>query len=293
MSIRNLTYFVEVAKEKNFTRAANNLHLSQPALSKVIKNLENDLKVQLIDRQGKQFKLTDAGEIFYNNCETALETINKELEKLYDSVNFQKGKIIVGIPPVIGTAIFPTLLSNFKKTYPDIEIILIEGGANIIKDMIEEGEVDIGVVMLPFQSEQFHAIPMIYSESKLVVHKSHKFADRETVRLEEIKNENFVILSEEYMLYNQIISACKLKGFEPKIIFKSTQWDFLAEMVSINEGITILPASIIKIFKSNEIRSVSIVDPELPWNIGMIIKKNKYISYAMRTFIDFVKREVK
>ncbi|HAG44359.1 MAG TPA: LysR family transcriptional regulator, partial [Clostridium sp.] len=130
MSIRNLTYFVEVAKEKNFTRAANNLHLSQPALSKVIKNLENDLKVQLIDRQGKQFKLTDAGEIFYNNCETALETINKELEKLYDSVNFQKGKIIVGIPPVIGTAIFPTLLSNFKKTYPDIEIILIEGGAN-------------------------------------------------------------------------------------------------------------------------------------------------------------------
>ncbi|ARC86440.1 bacterial regulatory helix-turn-helix, lysR family protein [Clostridium argentinense CDC 2741] len=293
MSIRNLTYFVEVAKEKNFTRAANNLHLSQPALSKVIKNLENDLKVQLIDRQGKQFKLTDAGEIFYNNCETALETINKELEKLYDSVNFQKGKIIVGIPPVIGTAIFPTLLSNFKKTYPDIEIILIEGGANIIKDMIEEGEVDIGVVMLPFQSEQFHAIPMIYSESKLVVHKSHKFADRETVRLEEIKNENFVILSEEYMLYNQIISACKLKGFEPKIIFKSTQWDFLAEMVSINEGITILPASIIKVFKSNEIRSVSIVDPELPWNIGMIIKKNKYISYAMRTFIDFVKREVK
>ncbi len=293
MSIRNLTYFVEVAREKNFTRAANNLHLSQPALSKVIKNLENELKVQLIDRQAKQFKLTDAGEIFYDNCQTALESINKELEKLYDSVNFEKGKITVGIPPVIGTAIFPTLLSNFKKRYPDIEIILIEGGANIISDMIEEGAVDIGVVMLPFESEHFHAIPMIYSESKLVVHKSHKFADRETVGLEELKNENFVILSEEYMLYNQIISACKLKGFEAKIIFKSTQWDFLAEMVSINEGITILPAPIIKVFKSNEIRSVSIINPELPWNIGMIIKKDKYISYAMRTFIDFVKKEVK
>lgn len=293
MSIRNLTYFVEVAREKNFTRAANNLHLSQPALSKVIKNLENELKVQLIDRQGKQFKLTDAGEIFYENCETALKIINKELEKLYDSVNFEKGKITVGMPPVIGTAIFPTLLSNFKKRYPDIEIILIEGGANIIKDMIQDGAVDIGVVMLPFESEHFHAIPMIHSESKVVVHKSHKFADRETVGLKELQHENFVILGEEYMLYNQIISACKLKGFEPKIIFKSTQWDFLAEMVSINEGITILPAPIIKVFRSNEIRSISIVDPELQWNIGMIIKKDKYMSYAMRTFIDFVKKEVK
>jgi len=293
MSIRNLTYFVEVVREGNFTRAARNLNLSQPALSKVIKNLECELKVQLIDRRTKHFKLTDAGEIFYDNSQKALESINKELEKLYDSVNFEKGRIIVGIPPVIGTAIFPTLLSDFKKRYPNIEIVLIEGGANIIKDMVDKVEVDIGIVMLPFESDDFLTIPMIYSNSKLIVHKSHELVSKKTVRLEELKEEQFVILSEEYMLYNQIIYACKTKGFKPKIIFKSSQWDFVAKMVSINEGIAILPAPIIRIFNSNEISNLSIIEPELPWNIGMIVKKDKYISYAMRKFIEFVKTEVK
>ncbi|WP_346884902.1 LysR family transcriptional regulator [Clostridium sp. UBA4395] len=292
MSIRNLTYFVEVVREGNFTRAARNLNLSQPALSKVIKNLECELKVQLIDRRAKHFKLTDAGEIFYDNSEKALESINKELEKLYDSVNFEKGRIIVGIPPVIGTAIFPTLLSDFKKRYPNIEIVLIEGGANIIKDMVDKVEVDIGIVMLPFESDDFLTIPMIYSSSKLIVHRSHKLASEKTVRLEELKEEQFVTLSEEYMLYNQIMHACKSKGFKPKIIFKSSQWDFVAKMVSINEGIAILPAPIIRIFNSNEISNLSIIEPELPWNIGMIVKKDKYISYAMRKFIEFVKQEV-
>ena len=171
MNIRYLTYFVEVAKEKNFTRAANNLHLSQPALSKVIKNLEIDLGISLIDRTAKHFKLTDQGEIFYENAKKAIENINLELEELSCSINSTKGRIIIGIPPVIGTVFFPSIIAKFRNEYPDIELIMIEEGANTIKDKVKESEIDIGVVMLHLKSEELTTIEVINSENVLIVHK--------------------------------------------------------------------------------------------------------------------------
>lgn len=291
MNIRYLTYFVEVAKEKNFTRAANNLHLSQPALSKVMKNLEIDLGISLIDRTAKHFKLTDQGEIFYENARKALENINLELEELSCSINSTKGRIIVGIPPVIGTVYFPTIIAKFRNEYPDIEFIMVEEGANTIKDKVNDSEIDIGVVMLPVASDELSAIEIINSENVLIVHKNNHLAKNKNVSIRDLKEETFMTLNENYMLYDKLKRMCKKAGFEPNIQFESSQWDFIAEMVSLNQGIALLPGPIVERFKNDNIKSISLRDQEMPWNIGIVTKKDRYLSYGMKEFIKFVKAE--
>lgn len=291
MNVRYLTYFVEVAKEKNFTRAANNLHLSQPALSKVIKNLEIDLGISLIDRTAKNFKLTDQGEIFFTNAQNALENINSEFEQLYCSIDSTKGKLVVGIPPVIGTVYFASMIAKFKSKYPDIEFTMIEAGANNVKSKVNDSEVDIGVVILPAEDEGLNVIEIINSEIVLVINKEHKLAQKDNIYLNDLNGEGFITLNENYMIYDKLNLLFEDGGFDPNITYKSSQWDFVAEMVALNQGIAILPKPIVKRFNNENIKEVKIKDYKMPWDVALILKKDKYLSYGMKEFIKFVKEE--
>ena len=293
MNIRHIAYFVEVAKERNFTKAANNLHLSQPALSKVIKNLELDLGVSLIDRAAKQFKLTDQGEIFFENSKNALNNINEELDQLNCSINCTKGRLVVGIPPVIGTVYFTSIIAKFKKKYPNIDFIVIEEGANSIRDKVKTSELDIGIVILPTKSEGLNVIKMIESENVLIAHKDNKLVNLNKVTVKDLKEENFITLNKRYMLYDTLKRLCRENGFETKIAFESSQWDFVAEMVSLNQGIAILPEPIVHRYKDDNIRRVVLEDVKIPWEIAIILKKDRYISYAMKEFVKICEEESK
>src|SRR4051812_4357582 len=119
MDVRQLTYFIEVAKYKSFTKASTSLHLSQSTLSKVVKSLEEELNVELIDRSAKKIKLTEAGEIIYAEGEKIMESLDDISTHLYDLMNLKKGKIKMGIPPIIGFLFFPKIIKEFNQMYPD------------------------------------------------------------------------------------------------------------------------------------------------------------------------------
>ena len=288
MNIKFLTYFIEVAKQQSFTKASKRLFICQSALSKAIKNFELELDITLIDRTSKTFKLTSEGQLFYENGVIALKTINEQLSILLDSVSLEKGKIKVGVPPVISTIYFTSIIHKFRSEYPSINLNIVEAGANTIKDKVEKGEIDIGVVILPFSSENFNVITIFDSEVVIVVNKNHPFANRDKVSLLEIKNQSILSLNETYMLYDRIKIRCHEVGFEPNIICTSSQWDFLAEMVSLNQGISILPKPILSRFHSKNIKTVRITEG-FPWNIAFILRKDKYMSKAIKLFIDFTK----
>lgn len=288
MNIKFLTYFIEVAKQQSFTKASKRLFICQSALSKAIKNFELELDITLIDRTSKTFKLTSEGQLFYENGVIALKTINEQLSILLDSVSLEKGKIKVGVPPVISTIYFTSIIHKFRSEYPSINLNIVEAGANTVKDKVEKGEIDIGVVILPFSSENFNVITIFDSEVVIVVNKNHPFANRDKVSLLEIKNQSILSLNETYMLYDRIKIRCHEVGFEPNIICTSSQWDFLAEMVSLNQGISILPKPILSKFHSKNIKTVRITEG-FPWNIAFILRKDKYMSKAIKLFIDFTK----
>ena len=291
MTLKQLTYFLEIAKMKNFTKAAANLYISQSALSKTVKTMECELGVQLIDRTVNHFKLTPEGEIFYQKGLIAIKNINSELEDLYGSLGTEKGHITVGIPPVIGTAYFTSIIYKFRNMYPDVELKIIEAGANTIKKWVSEGEVDIGVVILPVSNDDFNVIPIVTAENVLLVNKNHPLAQYDEVSFKMLKDERFIALNSTFMLYDQIISLCRISGFEPNIVCESSQWDFITEMVVLDQGVSILPRPILKRYNTDKLKLISLKDPSFSWNIAIILKKDKYISRIIKSFIELSKKE--
>lgn len=286
MDIRELKYFVQVAKDKNFTLAAKKLHISQPALSKSIKNLERELDVQLLDRSDKEIKLTEIGQNFLLKSEELLNMFEALKNSLYDTSKLNKGNVIVGLPPVIGSSIFVNVLTSFREAYPDITLTIMENGAKMVEHNLHNGTIDVGVVIAPVDMKMYDYISIMEDENVLVVNKKHALASKDCVTFEDLRDEIFLMLDKTFMLHYHIMERCHAMGFKPKIYFESSQWDFLLELVAQNHGITILPKPILNRVENDSISIIPISDSPLKWDVGFLLNKDQYVTHVTRTFIN-------
>ncbi|MGW6298860.1 LysR family transcriptional regulator [Peribacillus butanolivorans] len=291
MDIRHLTYFIEVAKYKSFTKASKSLHLSQSTISKVVKSLEEELNVELIDRSAKKIELTDAGEIVLAEGEIIMESLNDLSMHLYDLMNLKKGKIKIGIPPIIGFLFFPKIIKGFNNLYPDITIKIFEDDSKKVKQDVKDGILDLGVVMLPADEKELDAVPFVNEELSLFVHHSHPLAQRDKVEMKELQNETFILFKQE-LIHDLIIQECLRAGFRPNIAFEVSEWGFINGMIGENLGISICPKPIAKKFDQDLIKAIPIDNPRFPWNLGLISKKKKHPSPAVREFIQYISADL-
>lgn len=286
MELRQLVYFLEAAKRKSFTKASEALHISQPALSKMIKSLEEELDMTLIVRSNKTSELTDGGLIVMAYAQKIISQLDEMTKTLNDLTSLNRGSISIGIPPIIGSLYFPSLMADFHKMYPNISINITEyGGAKVVKS-VEEGEFELGVAVLPIDENEFNIYPIVEDQMKLVIHHNHPLANRDPIQLRDLKDEEFIFYHEDFALHDIMWKNFIREGFEPKILFKSSQWDLMTEMVGANLGVTILPESICKRIENKQVKIINI-EPKIPWNLAVITKKDKYISYATKRFIEF------
>ncbi|GIO22235.1 LysR family transcriptional regulator [Oceanobacillus sp. J11TS1] len=288
MELKQLTYFKEVAKHKSVTKAAEQIHISQPALSKSIKSLEEELGTPLFIRTNKMIDLTDAGNVVLEYTQEISNLVDEMKLTLSDLTNLSVGQLNIGLPPFIGSLFFPDVMKKFHESYPNIKLDITEyGGARVVKS-VEEGEFELGVAVLPLDERIFNVYPIVKEEMKLIVHKDHPLASYEKVNVKDLRDEEFIFYHEDFAL-NQIIRNhfFTIAGFEPKILFKSMQWDLMSEMVAANLGIAILPQSICNRLFTKDIKIISF-EPTIMWKLAVITKKGKYISNAGRKFIDFI-----
>nr|WP_147211391.1 LysR family transcriptional regulator [Oceanobacillus sojae] len=288
LELKQLLYFKEVAKHKSITKAAQQIHISQPALSKSIKALEEELEAILIIRTNKTIDLTDAGNMVLEYTKEITGLVDEMKLTLNDLTNFSVGQLNIGLPPFIGSLFFPKVMKNFHRSYPNIKLDITEyGGARVVKS-VEEGEFELGVAVLPIDEQIFDVYPIVEEEMKLIVHKNHPLASFKEVDVKDLRDEEFIFYHEDFAL-NQIVRNHFFitAGFEPKILFKSMQWDLMSEMVAANLGIAILPQSICNRLFTKDINIISL-KPTILWKLAVITKKGKYISNAGRKFIDFI-----
>lgn len=285
MDIRHLKYFMEVAENCSFTQAARNLYISQPAISKVIKNIENELGIILFDRSGKQVVLTDAGKVLYKQAKGIVKSFQSLSTEINDLMNLEKGKIRIGLPPMIGSRFFPKVLGQFNERYPNVSIQIVEIGAKRVETEVESGELDMGVAVLPVDEEIFHYFRFVQDSLKLVVHPAHPLADRNSVTLSELSQEDFVFFHKDFRLHDRILEECSKAGFEPNLVTKSSQWDFISEMTAHKLGVSLLPETICAELDTKRVKVIPLVDPEIPWHLGVIWRKDGYLSYAAREWI--------
>ncbi|MDQ0255303.1 DNA-binding transcriptional LysR family regulator [Evansella vedderi] len=294
MDIRQLEYFAEVAKELSFTKAASNLHVSQPSLSKSIKNLENELGVPLFYRSSKKLELTDVGEAVLINTKHVLESFRNLTYELSDIMELKKGEIKIGIPPIIGAAFFPRLISSYKEAYPAINITLTEVGSKLIKEGIDDGSLDIGLVCnIPIQQDNFEVLELLKDPLMLVVHSENPLVTKQEVYLDDLVDQSFILYRKDFSLHDRIQEEFLKRNFHPTIVCESSQRDFMMEMVSAKLGVALLPSKIAQNINHPNIKALPITDCNIPLELGVIWKRNKYQPFAVREFISIAKHYLK
>lgn len=287
MDIRQLKYFIAVIDHQGFSRAAESLYLSQSTLSKVVKNLEDELNTTLIDRSNQKIELTEAGKVVYQQGLQVLLSLENISNELFDIENLKKGHINIGIPPITGTLYFPKIIKSFNSLYPNIEINITEAGAHKIKNALLDGSIDIAVSMKLDNDENLEILPLVSDPLVLYVNDQHPFAQRASIEISELSNEKIISLDSDFELRKMFIYECYKNDFKPNIIFESAQWDFMLSMVNEGLGVAIMPYSLLKLLKLQHIQTIPIINNALTMDVNFLIKKQKPISSPLQTFIEF------
>lgn len=285
-----LEYFMRVVEEKSFTKAAEKLFISQPALSKAIQSLEKELNVALFSREGKELSLTENGKFVYQYAEDVLSYWNTRTSKLMSRLKQSRETLRFGLPPSVGNVFFSKILYQFKRENPQVDLQLFEGTSKEIEKMIANGQIDLGIVVEPYENPLMELKTIYRSEVVLAVHPEHRLAGRKTVDFRELKNEPMLIVSEDYMFHDQIVARCRLAGFKPNIVFTAFQWDLLLEMAAEKQGVTFIGRPIAEKLYGDRLACISLENPQFPWTLGIIGKKTAVHSGAIKQFWDFSTR---
>src|SRR5699024_8526069 len=244
----------------------------------------------LLERSTRRLILTDAGKLVYEQGKKIIGATNELNVLLDDLMDQPSGDIRIGIPPLIGTLFFPQIATKFKQVAPDVSLHLIEYGAKRIEHLIIENEIEVGIVVLPVHTKNFVVLPILKEEFMVFTCVEHPLAQLAILDLSELANENFMVFTKEFSLHNLIIEKCKSAGFYPNIVYESSQWDLITELVHANLGITLFPSTIYGKMNPDEIKAIPLRHPFL-WELGVITKKDHYLSYSLRSLLDFLEDE--
>lgn len=288
MELKELEHFVAVVHYGSFSKAASHIYISQPTLSKSVMKLEETLQVILFERSTRRLYLTDAGKLVYEQANKIINQTKELTTSLDDLRNTPIGEIKIGIPPLIGTLFFPIIAKNFTNLHPNISLRLIEHGAKKIEYLIESGEIDLGIVVLPVQEKKFTILPFVHEEFMFFCHRNHPLANQEAIDISILNKEKFILFNQEFALHRLIIEYCKTVGtFYPDIAFETSQWDVIAELVSVELGITLLPKSTYNKMDKTSIVAIPLHSPP-KWQLGVITKKDRYITFAVRALLNYL-----
>lgn len=289
MEMKQLAYFMAVAREGSFSRAAEKLSVSQPTLSIAIKKLEGELGVPLFFTLGRRQKLTDEGMRLFKGGAQLLDQYRRTVEEVKAAERSDAGEFTLGLAPLFGTCFFGELIPNFLEAHPHIKVHIIEQGANKLEQLLESGEVDLAVTLHNRRVSPLVSCHFSTQKNVAVLHRSHPLARAEYLTLAELKDDPFAIFSEEFLLHEQIMNTCKAAGFSPKIALLSSQWDFMVEIVARGHGVSVLPKPIMDRHPSPEVCCVPLRDSMRYWKIELLWNQQKYMPKPCRTFLDYLK----
>lgn len=290
MDVRNLAAFVEVVRRGGFSRASASLHLTQSAVSKAVKALEEELGQPLLVRLGRTVALTDAGKVVLDRAQAVLSVLGAIADEVAEVGAVRRGRLRLGIPPMIGGAFFPPVLGEFRSAYPGVVLDLREVGARGVEALVGAGEIEAGATVLPTDAAIFEVLPLMRDVLRLVVHPRSPLARRRSVALRELEQVPLVQYREDFALHGHIVEACRRQGFAPKVAAESSQWDFMAALVEADVGAALLPRTICARLGRSRVKVLPLGEPELPWDLALIWTRGRYLPPAARAFIEVVRR---
>lgn len=286
MDIRSLRYFVEVVQLNGFSRAAEQLFVTQPAISRSIKKLEDELGYTLLIRENEGVRLTDEGTILLAHAKQILAQFKSMEQALKEKLGPLTGVLPVGLPPVIASTYFADIIMAFSLRYPQVELKILELGTRKMRDAMLNGEVETAAVMLPFDDERFDLDIFSTDRLMLLVNEKHPLARRDSVKFVELINEPFIFFSDDFRINELVISACGIYGHKPVISGRSSHLDLVTAMVRAGVGITLLPDSMWRKTSSAGLSIIPVIEPILAYDLALATLKNNQQSRRAQAWHD-------
>lgn len=288
MDLREMRYIIELSKTKHMTQAANNLYISQPALYKSIRKVETELDTTLFYKRGNELLPTDTGKIVIENAQKILKMTSQMEDAITASKDLKQGVVRFGFTSVVGTMYLPELFVKFQEKYPGIQLDLIEEGGAKLKDMTEQGELDVAIVLRPVHSEHLNEIPIIRDQFAVCIPKDHPWYDKDEVTIEDFKDVPFITFNKHFSVYNLIMERFHAAGVHPQIAFAGADGQFIYKYALASKHVAIMPKSMIELYSNNDDIKIATFTPFFPWELCMIFPKNIFLSSACKAMITFM-----
>ncbi len=275
MELHQLEYFVAVAEEASFTRAAARVHVAQPGVSAQVRRLESELGQRLLDRSGRTVRLTEAGSAVLPFARAALDAVANARLAVDELAGLVRGQVTVGMVSGCALPVLAELLATFHKQYPGVAIALTEDNSDRLLEMLNDGRLDLALIGSAGEPEDQGISTAVLIDEELVaaVPPGHPLASAGTITIKALRDVPLVCLPRGTGVRAALDAACAAAGFEPRIVFEASALPMVVTMAAQGLGLAVVPASVantadapvIVPIKNPEVRSrLELAWPEAP-----------------------------
>jgi DNA-binding transcriptional LysR family regulator len=286
MDMSHLKYFQTVAKYEHMSRAANELHIAQPSISKAISQLENDLGTPLFDRCGRQIKLNSFGLAFLRRVDRILLEFEDGKKEISDMVGREKVKVSFGTNQIY---LVPSIIKGFFTQNPHINLHQSIGSTAEMQRKLENGDIDFCISSPPITGQGIECVSLMTEEIYLMVPWQHKLANLKSINLSEAANEPFISIKEGYGLRDMTNDFCRKAGFTPNIIFEGDVAMISISLVNAGMGVALLPRpKWINCTNGYSLSLLHVKKPSCKRTIGLSSIRDRRLTQAAKQFKDYI-----
>jgi len=240
LNLKQLEAFYLVVKKKSFTRAAEELNVTQPAVTIQVKSLEKSLNLRLIQQVGKKIQLTESGEFLYQYAEKIFDLVSDANEKMRDFKKLMRGTLRIGTTKNYARYIMPSLLSEFQRRFPGIKVILDEGNSEDMAKSVLERKNELALISQLNLDRKIKSLFFSTVEFVLVVSPEHRFSQRKSISLRELNGEPVILREKGSGSRAAILRKFQEYGIWPSVIIEASSLDFIVGYVKQNKGVSFM-----------------------------------------------------
>ncbi len=282
MDLIQIRYFLAIAQHGGFTRAANELSVSQPAISRSIGRLEEEIGQPLFERDSRPLKLTEAGETFRKRCIQITELVDQTVAEITD--DDMSGRIRIGAIPTIAPYWLPQAVSHFVKIRPNAQLLIYEEVTAKLLERIRNGELDVAIMALPFDQQYLEVHRLFDEELYLMRSQSHPLANRKRVTIDDIQSYPLLLLDQSHCLSDQISAFCRQRSVHPVTLERVAQLSTVQQLVAVGHGISFIPAMACENVKTGKELYQSIDGAKPKRTIALVLNPYRFQSRLAKTF---------
>jgi len=288
MELRHLIYFEAVARHQNVSRAAEELSVAQPAITKQIHDLEKELAGgPLFEKVGRNLRLNEAGKAFLIHTRQILAQVEVARAEMREMGEVKRGKVSVGAPPGVGETLLPSLLADFHKLYPAIELHLYEDWSRPLLKLLDAGEIDLALVTLPVSRRGLRLVPLFSEELVALVSPEHPLAQHDSITIAELEEEPFLLYPTGYVR-EMTLMACRNAGFEPNVMLNGGSVGMLLRLAEVGLGVAIMPQLVMQ-GGNKRLKVLPITNPVINRTIALASYQERGLTpaaLALRSYIE-------